>query len=895
MAIRLPRGSFDADNGVVDEGSDGVVGWSGAGQRLDVRLVPAAVLGWGIAWAAPLLAVVALTSVAGTAVARALLVLLYGWAGRTRSGLIGAMAIGLAGLGMVAGTSAAHVYARDTSPLHVLAASGQKVRVQLRVTEPIRALAPGAAGGRVIVQARVVTLTCSSSCADSAIGSWTLTGRLLVFAPAQDWEQLVPGATVTATVSLAAAGPADLLLGIAFARGPPEVSSPPSGPLDPAANAIRLGLREAADAVLGRDEAGLLRGMVLGDTAGMDAVLVEDFRLSGLSHLTAVSGTNCAIVIGAVLWPLRRSRLRGAARALIAGLCLTGFVVLVGPQPSVLRAAVMGAITLLAMASGRPRQGVPALAATVLVLLAIDPALARDVGFALSVAATAGIVLIARRWAEQLRVRGWPAALAAAFAVCAAAGLVTAPLLVLIAARVSLISLPANLLVVPVVAVVTVFGLAAAVLAPLFPWVAEALLHVTDVPLRWMVWVAQRAARTPGAVLPWPAGVTGALGLALLVVVAVVLLRRRRVRWLAAAACAGLVVSGLTIRALAPAWPPPGWSFVACDVGQGDALVVSVGAGSALVIDTGPDPIMVDGCLRRLGIHDVPLLLLSHLHADHVNGMVGVVRGRTVGALATGPDPPPAQTYAAIGRIAADAGVPVVRFEPGETRVFGSARIEVLGPVARYLGTRSDPNNSSVVTRITVGEVTMLATGDVEVEAQGDLLRRGMDLRADVLKVPHHGSAYQDPAFLAATMAHIAVISVGAGNDYGHPDEVLVDRLRSAGVAVRRTDLDGDIAVVEGNDGLSVVGRGSPIPASVHAQGGLPAAEPQHFRRRQPVSGLRTRLVASVRASDSSRSSLAMRSAAGMSWESGYVCPAQRFTTSRSPPARPAARMRDVA
>jgi len=813
-------------------------------QRWDIRLVPAAALGWLAAWAAPLFPAAALLASAVAAVSVAVAALLIGRrkrfdtpACRGHHQGVAAVALALAGLGLIAGTAAAHIHARDGSPLRQMAGQEQDVSLHFQVTEASRVLAPGASGSRVLVHGNALAVTCDGSCGDSSIRSWTLTGRILVFAPTQGWAELTPGATVLATVSIAEAAPQDMLVAIAFARGPPEATEPPNGVLDAAAAGIRSGLRESANRTLGQDEAGLLRGIVLGDTAGMDAILTEDFRLSGLSHLTAVSGTNCAIVVGAVLWPLRRTRFRAASRTMIAAFALAAFVVLVGPQPSVLRAAAMGAITLLALATGRARQAVPALAATVLILLSLDPALARDLGFALSVAATAGIVLVAGSWAERLRARGWPEALAVGASVCAAAGLCTAPLLVLIVARVSLISLPANMLVMPIVAIVTVLGLASALVTPFVPWLGEFLLRLVDWPLRWMVWIAERAARTPGAVVPWPEGLAGALGLVVVIVVSGLLLRRRQFRWLAAAACVGIVVSGLSVRVLAPSWPPTGWALVACDVGQGDALVVSVGNGRALVVDAGPDPVLVDACLRRLGVHDLPMVLLSHLHADHVDGLIGILRGRAVGAIATSPDAPPPDAAAQIRRVAHEAGVPVVSLEPGEIRVVNNARIEVLGPVTRYVGTRSDPNNSSVVARISVGEVSILATGDIEFEAQSDLLRRGTDLTADVLKVAHHGSGYQDPAFISAIQARIALISVGAGNDYGHPDEVLVDRLRGAGMAVRRTDEDGDIAVVDTpGPGLTTVGRGDPIKVRAGPAPALPNVDRPHGQRGTALS-----------------------------------------------------------
>lgn len=858
-----PANGYRASDSAADSGAGADRGVAAGGPRpWDLRLVPAAALGWLTAWAAPLLsAPVLLAGCAAALIAALSLVLLFEPTTRLTPRRLGGgggavVALALAGLALVAGTSAAHIQARDDSPLRQLAADGQEVRLRLQLTEAVRVIAAGAGGARVLVTGAALAFTCLRLCGDSSTRSWTLRAEVLVFAPAEGWSDLVPGSTAVATVSLATAAPEDLLVGIAFARGPPEAATPPHAVVDSAAAGIRGGLRERAERTLGPDEAGLLRGIVLGDTAGMAAVLVEDFRTSGLTHLTAVSGTNCAIVVGAVLWPLRRSRFRPVTRAVIAAFALAAFVILVGPQPSVLRAAAMGAITLLALATGRARQAVPALSAAVIVLVCLDPALARDLGFALSVAATAGIVLIAGPWSDRLRIRGWPRPVAVATAVSVAAAVFTAPLLVLIVARVSLISLPANLLVVPVVAVVTVLGLTAALVTVIWPWAGEVILRLTDWPLRWMVWIAERAARTPGAVLPWPQGVVGALALAGTIAAAVVLLRRRRVRWLVAAACAGFVVSGLSLRVLSPGWPPAGWAMVACDVGQGDALVISTSHGRAVVVDVGPDPVLMDGCLRRLGIAEVPLLVLSHLHADHVDGLTGVLRGRSVGMIATSLEPPSVEDYARIRRIAEEADVPMIVLRPGETRLVDQVRLETLGPVVRYAGTRSDPNNSSIVARISVEDISVLATGDIELEAQRDLVRRGVDLHADVLKVAHHGSAHQDAAFLGATDAVVALISVGAGNDYGHPDEVLVDRLVAEGMEVHRTDDGGDLAVVDlpGSD-LAVVSRGDPIRVET---GSMPAlssvvqgpAAGQYGLRRDPVgrpapgNGMRLPLVA---------------------------------------------------
>src|SRR5215212_1357079 len=279
-----------------------------------------------------------------------------------------------------------------------------------------------------------------------------------------------------------------------------------------------------------------------------------------------MSGANVAIVVAGVLWPLRRRAVDRRVQAAVAALALAGFVALAGPSASVLRAAAMGAVALVALASGRQRAGVPALCAAVLLLLLVHPVLAADAGFALSVAATAAIVLLAPRWSRALRRRGLPTLLADAVAVSAVAGLATAPLIAGLNGTVSLVSLPANLLAAPAVAPATVLGLAATVLGPLLPSAADLLVLCAGWPTRWLVLVAERAAALPDAATGWPAGTTGAILLTLLLGAgAWVLWRLPRTRPLAVAALVGLVVIGWPVRQVVRGWPPEDAVAIACD------------------------------------------------------------------------------------------------------------------------------------------------------------------------------------------------------------------------------------------------------------------------------------------------------------------------------------------
>jgi len=218
----------------------------------------------------------------------------------------------------------------------------------------------------------------------------------------------------------------------------------------------------------------------------------------------------------------------------------------------------------------------------------------------------------------------------------------------------------------------------------------------------------------------------------------------------------------------------------------------------------------MDRCLHDLGITHIAVLVLTHFHLDHVGGILGALHGRSLGHALVSPLAEPAEGVRRVREALGPLGVPLVVPSVGASYVAGPTRLDVLGPAAPFHDTRSDPNNSSLILRATVSGIRILLGADAEVEAQQALLASGMDLRADVLKVPHHGSAYFDPALLAAVHARVAVISVGLHNDYGHPAPSLLHELMSLGLPVRRTDHDGDVAVIARGHSLATATRHPP-------------------------------------------------------------------------------------
>lgn len=460
----------------------------GSAPPVDLRLVPAALTAWAVTAAGILLDVGPL--LAGCCLGGGAAF----WVAARRRPALRAVAVGVVGTAAVgAGFAFAAGLRSDAVHDHPAGAwFGATEWVTVMPTDSPRPLS----GGRVMLHANLTHLD------DRDIG-----GRVVVFATGPDFATLSPGETARFRARLTRPRRRDLSVATLSATGRPAVGE--ASAIARAAESVRARFTAAAREVLPDDQSAMLPGLVLGDTTAVAPPTTADFRAAGLTHLTAVSGANVTIVCGAVL--LGAGLIGPRIAVILAAAALAGFVTVVQPGASVLRAALMGSIALIGVLSSRRRQAVPALSASVIALMVLAPHLAVDAGFALSVSATAALVLIAPRWSAALTARGWPKPVADAAAVALAAHLVTAPLLAAISGRLSLVSVFANLLVAPVIPPITVLGTGAAALCSVWPAAGGALIRFTGPELWWLLTVARCAARLPGAVIAVPAGWAGLL------------------------------------------------------------------------------------------------------------------------------------------------------------------------------------------------------------------------------------------------------------------------------------------------------------------------------------------------------------------------------------------------
>ncbi len=671
------------------------------------------------------------------------------------------------------------------------------------------------------------------------------------------------------------------------------VVAPPSGfSLQPARDAagdtLHLSLPEP--------EAGLAAGILIGLRERVDRSLAADFATAGASHVVAISGWNIAIVAGLV-----GAALRGRPRRLVAavvGGTILAYVVAAGASPSVVRAAVMAAVVLLARESGRAGRAPAALALAAFAMLAVEPAMIGDAGFRLSVEATAGLLA----WANPLggwigglgggRVPGW---LAEGLGISLAAQAATLPDVLVTFRRLSLVAPAVNLAVVPLVPAAMGAGVLAmaggalvmlglpGVVATVLGLPAWLLLHV-------IVGVVRVAAGLPFAAVAIPpeAGAAAAVVAGALVLLAPSLVRavrgrrslRRRLHrrpgvgrgpragagpdtrrnsgvhrptsraGRAMVGVAALVIA-LSTLALGDA-TGRATRIVMLDVGQGDAILVESRSGGRMLVDGGPDP---ERLLLELDARIPPwdrridLVMLTHPHEDHVAGLVRVLERYRVGRVLE-----PGMHGAGPGWEAWDAalrhGPPRATLAAGARLRLDEIALTVLWPDG---GVPVEPattgrgiNDTSIVLLGEANGRRFLLTGDAEEDVDPALVARGLPA-IDVLKVAHHGSATAtSAALLAAARPTLALISVGADNDYGHPAPSTVERIRAAGARVLRTDLDGSIAVELRADGLRVqpsgarrtgaTGRrtGANAPRTIAARTAATGYDPFHDRPGAP-------------------------------------------------------------
>ena len=581
---------------------------------------------------------------------------------------------------------------------------------------------------------------------------------------------------------------------IAFAKCEGEVVRlSPENRMQTVAGGFREALQNLTYQNNKSDAAALLPGLVVGDNQAQSDDLVRELRISGLGHLTAVSGANVAILLLFVQFLLQRTRISDNWRFVILVLVLLAFVVVARPSPSVVRAAMMAGIALLYWIKGLQKLSEGILLLAVSTLLIIDPWLAISWGFALSAAATLGLILLPRLWGVDVNSSLSMKLGSTAFA----ASLATMPILLAMGSPVTFATIPANILAEFMVAPATVLGL----LAPLLYFVpglnvfSQFIANCAIGAASLIVATAKFFSNSLFAV-----DVLSFKGILLIVSMAIGFRYRKSIP----AVVALMLITVLVLAGVSShqnRWHIKSWEIAVCDIGQGDSTLIRTGENSAMVIDVGPDQESMKACLTEFGITDIELFVASHFHADHIGGINGMVEVAKPKRVIT------AALHVPQGGVdLVDTAIAPISRETATLGMSGkfnnesfSVNWQVLAPAKIPIGVEDSNgsmiNNNSVVLLVTTAHHRILLTGDIEIDGQNALMNSVSDPAADLVKVPHHGSAYQSPDFAKWVHAQVAWISVAKENPYGHPNASTISMFQAAGSTVLSTMNCGHISI----------------------------------------------------------------------------------------------------
>lgn len=587
----------------------------------------------------------------------------------------------------------------------------------------------------------------------------------------------------------------------------------------------RKEILRCVDSTIGGEEGEFLKGLLIGDRAGIPPETIRAFVTSGVAHVLAVSGSNVAVVALMLAFLAGLLRLPRRIRTALVAAGLLFYMELTGGQIPVVRATIMALTFLVGSAAQRRANAYNSLGMSAMLILLIDARQLFDAGFQLSFCAVFGIIhLYPRmnawivRFQRAIRWRRYAAAVLRLCAVSLAATLGTLPVTAAWFGRVSVIGILANIPVVPATGVSVVLGAAAVAASVLGGWAASAFGALNAVILRWTIDTAHIAAAAPYAAVD-ASGLPPAATIAFCAVTGLLFHYREpgAVRVFLPALLLSLNVVVFFPAGAGPPFTPGLLRVHVIDVGQGDAILVEFPGGRTMLIDAGPSSPVFDAgertvlpYLRRRGIARIDLLVVTHPHSDHLGGVPSLLGPVKVERVVDSGQPVRSSLYGSYLRAAAAESVPPETVSAGAMLdAAPEARLYVLAPLPRFVDrdtTHAPPNlnNASVVLRLLYGNVAVLFAGDAEEEAEEMIAAQFGDfLRATLLKSGHHGSSTSSSArFLDAVQPELAAVSAGRRNRFHHPSPAVLQRFASRGIPVARTDLDG--AVIVETDGHSL-------------------------------------------------------------------------------------------
>jgi len=591
--------------------------------------------------------------------------------------------------------------------------------------------------------------------------------------------------------------------------GPSQVRIVEPAPFIPRTLAsIRKEVRKRAFRFLDQEEAALLLGILLGEQKSIPSLIQTDFSRAGVSHILAVSGEHVAMLALICVWVAKLLKLKTRNRYLLTTGCVVFFVLITGSKPSALRASLAIGIGIIGWLIGKEKHLVASLSAAALILLIYNAFFLFDIAFQLSFGASLAIAVLAP--ILELQFSHFPVSSFYSFKlllVTAAVQIGLAPIVMYHFGELSVISVIANVFIVPLVMPILSLGLAANILGSISYLLGYPLFAIVSLLLSSEIKLAAFFANSSFSSLPVNLSLGALLIYYFVLFVLIVFMRKREaVLKTSTLLFASLVIPvGLLWWQVLVCAPPRQFTCTFLDVGQGDSAVIRTPSGACVLIDGGQDPMIAKNLLSSEGVSKIDLLILSHPHADHLNGLVEVVERYRIGLVLDGGLKTDSLQYREFRAAISERQIPhLVAKEKMRLKVGSDLELIVFSDKAAG-SVESDLNNESLAAKVKYRDLSLLFPGDSESEEEQELCDWRGELGSSILKVPHHGSSNAaDPRFLKYVRPQVAVISVGKDNKFGHPSPATAKMLESLGTKIYRTDKDGSVTITSDGRGFAV-------------------------------------------------------------------------------------------
>lgn len=591
------------------------------------------------------------------------------------------------------------------------------------------------------------------------------------------------------------------------------------------ANKVRNSMKEKIEQNLTDATSGLLSGMLIGDKSNLPKEIQEDFRNSSLSHILAISGMHVAYVMLGITFLISKMKFSKKVSKIITIVILLFFIILTGKTASVERACFMSVYAILASLLHKRANVLASLSISILIILIINPYSILDIGLQLSYGGTLGIVLIypilkkgkkskkerAKENKFQKLIQKIKEKILDIIRITVSANLVIFPIILYQYNTMSFTFVISNLLISSIIGIIIILGFMSVFASYIFMPLAKIMFFLTQILLNILAQTAHLCAKLPFSKVYFPTPKIYVILIYYLFLIYIILAKRNIIsvkkisKKIFIIFIIIVIILNLIVKVI-----PKAFTISFIDVGQGDSMLISTPKGKRILVDGGGTrdsenfdvgrQTLIPYLLNK-GITKLDYIVISHFDSDHATGVAQILGKIDVSSIILTRQLEENDIYRHILSIAKEKKIKLIYVKEGDVLKIGGIKISIIHPENKLM-INNPMNNNSIVCKVEYNSFSMLLTGDIEMEAEELILRKNINLKADVLKVAHHGSKTSTTGeFLKAINPKVALIGVGKNNNFGHPSNEVIQRLKENGTRIYRTDENGEISITVNKKG----------------------------------------------------------------------------------------------